>query len=351
MAKKSKEVSLVTGACGFIGSHIVETLAAAGHEVIAADMEAAWKTDSVPQARYPSLIRKLAARCETIDLARPETLKVLPAEVDYVFHVASLFSYSATWDALYRVNVEGARALLARYSRSPRLKRWLQIGAGGVYGLPSERQNRTFTEDMAPNPTNDYLRSKWEQEFTIMEAGKRGEIKWTIVRPTTVYGPRGGYGSRKLLLGMDGMAVVAAPGNFRGHIPFIHVEDLAQACLYLAQHPEAENQVFNLSDDTDMTNLEYMETMARLLQRPFVKLPPVPAKKLIDGLMPLLKFQHRFCRDVLKKQSPIEPDMIAYFPEDFRYSNEKLKKTGFTFRYPDARMAFPSTLQWYRDNG
>lgn len=351
MGKKSKPRSLVTGACGFIGSHMVEQLQKGGHEVVAADHPAAWARDSVVDARYPGLVKRHAAETVSIDLAVPLTLGAVPTDVDFVFHVASLFNYSAPLDKLRRVNVDGTRALAERLLPSGRIKRWVQVGAGGVYGLPSVRRVPTFTEDLDPQPVNDYLLSKWEQESVVMELGRTKGLRWTIIRPTTVYGPRGGYGARHLFMGMVRAPIIVAPSNFSGHTPFVHVEDVTRAAIHLASLPEAENEVFNVTDDTDMTTVEYAETMARLLGKPFVKLPAVPMAAILKLLGPLLKLQTWLARDVLKKQPPLEPDVMAYFTEDFHFSNEKLKLTGFRFRYPDARLGFKDTLEWYLTEG
>lgn len=351
-AKKSpaRKRSLVTGACGFIGSHMVEVLNEAGHDIIAADLPSAWATDSLEAAMYPELVRSMAAETHSIDLADPGSLDVLPTDVDYVFHVASIFSYTTPLEVMQKVNVEGTRRLAERYMGSKKLKRWVQWGAGGVYGLPSNRDVEVFTEELAPEPGNNYLRSKWEQEFLVMELGRTKKLPYTIIRPTTVYGPRGGYGSRQLFLGVKDSPVVAIPGNLNGHIPYVHVRDVARAALHLAGHRGAKNEVYNLNDDTDMTTVEYMRALAKMYGKPFVKLPPVPLKQILSLLSPVLNAQFHLTRDVLKVKPLLEPDMLAYVTEDFKYSNDKLKGTGFQFAYPDARQAFPETLRWYLDH-
>jgi len=351
MAKKKRAPrSLVTGSCGFIGSHIVEVLAEAGHEIIAADHPSAWVEDSYKAAKYPGLVKRLARETYTIDLGEPSTLDILPTDVDYVFHVASLFNYTASWEALYRVNVEGTRALYERLKGNRLLKRWLHVGAGGVYGLPSQRKLPAFTEDVAPLPANNYLRSKWEQEFFIMEMGRLEKLPYTIIRPTSVYGPRGGYGARQMLTAFDGGPVVAIPANFNGHAPFIHVHDLARAALFLARSGKAKNEVFNVSDDSDMTSIDFAQAMAKLINKPFVKLPPVPLNRILGVLRPLLELQLTLARTVFNTTAPIEPDILEYLTEDFIFSNAKLKSTGFQFKYPDARLAFRETYEWYQSH-
>ena len=351
-AKKKPPRSLVTGACGFIGSHVVEQLRAAGHHVIAADHPSGWEKDDVVAGRYPTLVRGWADQQIEFDLTDPRSVDTLPGDLDYVFHLAAIFSYSATIEALRRVNVEGTRNLVEHVLKtSPKLKRWMQWGAGGVYGATSDRQVPTFDEDLAPQPGNNYLRSKWEQEFMIMDYGKQGLLEYTIMRPTTVYGPRGGYGARQMFMAPIDMPVVAIPSNFSGRIPFIHVEDVAGASIHLADCKAAVNEVYNLNDDTIMTNVEFMQALARILGKPFFKLPPVPYKQLITAALPVLWGIFYLTRDVLKVKPPVEPALIAYLKEDWSYANEKLHKSGYQFKYPDARMAFESTLRWYQTEG
>jgi nucleoside-diphosphate-sugar epimerase len=349
MGKTEKAIrSLVTGSCGFIGSHVVEVLAENGHEVVAADHPSAWVgEDNVKAAKYPGLVRNLARETYSIDLGDPGTLDALPKDFDYVFHVASVFNYTATYDLLHRVNVRGTEALVDRLGGSKRLKRWLQVGAGGVYGLPSQRKVAEFTEDLAPLPGNNYLRSKWEQEYFIMEKGRLEGLPYSIIRPTTVYGPRGGYGARQLFMSLIGGPVVALPANINGHAPFIHVRDVARAALFLAQSNVARNEVYNVTDSSDMTTVDYAEALAKLVNKPFVILPPVPLKPLLKALDPVLRLQLDLFRRFGKGTAPVEPDLLAYMTEDFRFSNAKLVATGFQFEYPDARMAFQDTLNWY----
>ncbi|MBM4372203.1 MAG: NAD(P)-dependent oxidoreductase [Deltaproteobacteria bacterium] len=348
----SRPRSLVTGACGFIGSHVVEKLREAGHYVIASDHPSGWQKDDLVTGRYPTLVRGWADEVHEFDLTDPGSVDTLPGNLDYVFHLAAIFSYSATLESLRRVNVEGTRNLLEHALKtSPSLKRWVQWGAGGVYGAPSERKVPVFSEDLAPQPGNDYLRSKWEQEFLVMDYGKRGLLEYTIVRPTTVFGPRGGYGARQMFAAPIGMPVVVIPANFTGRIPFIHVEDVALAAIYLAGCGDAANEVFNLNDDTIMNNVEFMKALARILGKPFFRLPPVPYRQLISGALPVLWGVFHLTRDVLKVKPPLEPAIISYLKEDWSYSNEKLHRVGYRFKYPDARLAFESTLRWYQTEG
>lgn len=343
--------SLVTGACGFMGSHMVELLHQAGHEVIATDLQSCWGEDDRKRGRFPSVVRELGVEFRPSDMRSPRTLAPLVEGLDYVFHIASIFSYSVPWEALYQVNVAGTRHLLdLLVERTPDLKRLVLWGAGGVYGLPSHRPG-PFTEDLPPAPTNDYLRSKWFQEHLVMEYGRKHGLPYAIMRPTTVYGPRCVYGAGQLFMGPAQMKLVAAPRNFTAHIPFVHVRDVVGAALHLAQSDAARGEVFNLNDDTLMDNVEFFRYVAEVTNRPFLALPPVPVRFVKTTLTAVANVM-RFASDhVIKFAPPLEAGPIQYFGEDFRYSNDKLKGTGYRFVYPDARKGIRETLEWYRDQG
>ena len=350
MATDDSPVSLVTGACGFIGTHMVEVLSGAGHRVRATDLEAATREDDRVLGRFPSVVRNLKdVELTPSDMTRPETLAPLVSGVDYVFHIASIFSYSAPAEALNRVNVLATRQLLDLLLREKKLKRIVVWGAGGVYGIPGP-EDLPLREDLAPSPPNNYLRSKWRQEFTTMEYGRRHGLPYTIIRPTTVYGPRAVYGSGQLLLGTARQDPVLAPANFDGRVPFVHVRDVCRAALYLAEHEAGKGEVFNVSDDSTISSIDVLRFIAEITGHRFVMLPPVP----IEALRPLLRLVARgvvWLSQLTGTQPPLEPDVVEYLGRDFVFSNEKLKATGFRFLYPDARDGIRDTIRWYRENG
>jgi dihydroflavonol-4-reductase len=346
----SKPLSLVTGACGFMGGHMAEVLHEAGHRIRATDLADAGEKDDKKTGRFPSILKKVGAEFIPSDMTRPETLAPLVEGVDYVFHIASVFNYTATWDLLHRVNVLGCRALVDLAAAQKSLKRFVLWGAGGVYGVP-EPWMLPFTEDLAPNPPNNYQRSKWMQEYYVMEKGRTAGLPYSIMRPTSVYGPRCVYGTGPMFMQAAQMKTVAAPANFTTHLPFVHVIDVCKAALYLAENEGAKNEIFNLNDDSQMTQLEFMEFMAEINGHKFVKLPPIPVEPLKMVLVPLAAQITKLWRKFGSGPSPLEPDILSMLGKDFTYSNEKLKKIGYRFAYPDAHDGIRDTIRWYRDEG
>jgi len=333
-----------------MGSHMVELLAAAGHEVVATDAPRAWIAGDRRSGRYPGVVRALGVRCIEADVTRPESLDGLPADLDFVFHIAGVFSYSAPWSLLRAVNVDGTRALVDRVLRdSPGLRRMVVWGAGGVYGLPGPDE-QPVDEKSPPAPPNDYLRSKWFEEHLVMRAGEEKGLPWTIIRPTTVYGPRAVYGGGQLLMGPASMPVAAVPRNLAGRIPFVHVRDVCGAALHLAGVDAARGEAYNVSDDSRLTGVEFMRLVAETTGRRFVELPAVPVETLRRVLAAVADaLQAAAAR--LHFPSPLEKPTVEYLGRDLVFANDKLKSTGYRFEYPDAREGIRETLEWYRKEG
>jgi nucleoside-diphosphate-sugar epimerase len=153
----------LTGASGFLGTHLRQALRDAGHDVRALHRRPADDEPGVAVVRG--------------DLRDADALARLVDGVDAVVHAAALVR-SADAGALHHANVDGTRALLAASADVPR---FLQISTAGVYGRPGGR----VTEGSRIDPPNAYERSKLAADLEVEQV--RAE-RATIVRPTNVIG-------------------------------------------------------------------------------------------------------------------------------------------------------------------
>jgi nucleoside-diphosphate-sugar epimerase len=108
--------------------------------------------------------------------------------------------------------------------------------------------------------------------------------------------------------------------------------------------------VYNVNDDSQMTQIDLMRYMAQLTGHLFFKLPPIPVEPIKKVAEPLLRTVQKLAQN-FKIKLPVEADTIAYLNMDFTVNNEKLKSTGYKFIYPDARHGLRDTVQWYRNEG
>ncbi len=342
------KLCLVTGACGFLGTHMAEVLREAGHTVLATDLAQAYEQDD--RGRYPSVLKKLGIPFVPADLTT--AVRREPFEgIEYVFHIAGIFSYSAPWDLLHRVNVVGTRNLLEVLGTVGSLKKIVVWGAGGIYRLPKGPEDLPLTEDSPIEPASNYLKTKWEEEELVARFGLERKVRWSSVRPTTVYGPRSVYGGGQMFLDLMRMRKVVVPRNFTYKIPTVHVRDVCRAALFLAEHPETDGEAYNLNDDSQTSTVDFLRMVAEQAGRPFQLLPPFPLRIFKANLYLIAALGRLRKRWFGGKPPKFERDSLRYFGKDFVYSNEKLKKTGFRFDYPDFKVGLKETVAWYKAAG
>lgn len=342
-------IALVTGACGFMGTHMVEVLHEAGFKIRATDLPSAYDHDDLKTGRFPGVLKKYGVEFFPADLTKPETLGGLVDGVEYVFHIAAIFSYSAPLDVLMRVNVEGTRNLLQLLKASPLFKKIVLWAAGGVYQFPRGPEDLPITESTPIDPQNNYLKSKWAQECLVRDFCTENKMRFSAIRPTTVYGPRAIYGGGQMFLDPLRMKKIMVPRNFNFRIPTIHVRDVCRSALFLSQHPETDGEVYNINDNSRTTTVEFMEMMAKNTGKKFSKVLPVPLG-FLRGVLSLAAALGKQRRKLFGGPPPkFEKDMIKYFGIDFVCANEKIKKAGFQFEYPEFSEGLKATIPWYRE--
>lgn len=343
-----RPVSLVTGASGFIGSHMLEVLREAGHQIRATDLPGSLAATPAP-GRYPDLVRSLAAEIVPADLCH-DGLAELVKGVDYVFHIAGLFKYSAPPQLLEAINVGGSiRLLEALQLHNPGLRRFVLWGAGGAYGKPNP-DLLPMHEDTHPKlPQTAYLQSKWRQEQAVGEFCEANGLSYATLRPTTVYGPRGVYGGGSLMV-QAAVPKPKLPRNFTFRIPFVHARDVARAALHVATHPKAHGQAFNLVDDTPYRTVDFFRMMAERQGRTLTLLPPIPIALLRWGMKAAALVMEPLAKRS-GKTPLLERDLATLFGWDFWMSNDKLHQLGFEFEYPDVAKGVPETLDWLKEAG
>ncbi|MCX7038940.1 MAG: NAD(P)-dependent oxidoreductase, partial [Spirochaetes bacterium] len=166
----------VTGATGFIGSHLCESFIARGHEVTCL-------------VRNPGKLRWIAGlpvRLVPGDLESPEALKDFVARQDIVVHAAGL-TKARTLEEYLHANVGGTERLLqAIRAHDPRISRFFYFSSQAAMGPSSA--NAPLTEDGAQNPVSLYGRSKSLAEKSMQNF--RDALPMTVIRPPAVYGPR-----------------------------------------------------------------------------------------------------------------------------------------------------------------
>lgn len=239
---------LVTGATGFLGRRLVETLVARGWEVRALHRD--------PRAS-PGLAA-LGAEPARGDLGDPPSLRRAAAGVEVVLHAAALFAMWAPREAFWRANVEGTRHLLAA-AREAGARRLVKVGAAAVVMGP-RRPMRGVTED-APltfPAWAPYIASKAEAQRLVQDADEPGGLRTALVVPPLIWGAG--------MPMLDGLAADVAAGRFawpgggRALMSTAHVDNVAHATVLAAERALGGRAYF-VTDGEDRPLREVMTTL------------------------------------------------------------------------------------------
>lgn len=319
-------ISLVTGAAGFMGSHMVEYLVQKGIRV---------RATSRPR-KDTSFFDRLGVEYVGADLTKPESLPALfQGEVDRVFHLGAICNFSTPYEKLQPTNVAGVKSL-SHLALEKGVKRFVHVTSTSVYG---RYRGRPFDEEDPREPCNDYGQSKKNGEDVIFERVKEG-LPAVIARPCVVYGPRCNDGAGKVFSRPS--SIGAIPGNGRQRLSNIRAEDTAAALLHLSLLDEARGEAYNLAEDTNPTLEEALVLAAKTygIRPPTLHLPlsVVRIAARIGG----------FFAGLAGKIPDLEYDATEFLYDDYIVDNTKLKNTGFKLQYPDFTESMQQMQTWYQ---
>jgi UDP-glucose 4-epimerase len=180
--------ALVTGAAGFLGSHLSERLLADGARVTGVDCFTDYYDPSIKRRHVAAALADERFTLLELDLGRDD-LAALP-DVDVVFHQAAQAGVRASWGAEFagyaHHNVLATQRLLERYRDAP-LERFVYASSSSVYG---DAEQFPTGEDMLPRPFSPYGVTKLAAEHLTLLYGRNFGLPVTALRYFTVYGPR-----------------------------------------------------------------------------------------------------------------------------------------------------------------
>lgn len=321
---------LVTGATGFIGSHLVEALQAQGHQVVCL----------VRQSSSRSFLPDQGVQYVVGSLGDPASLAAAVAGVERVYHLAGATKALRPADFL-RANATATQNLLDACVRSAqRLNRFLLVSSLSAAG-PSAN-GRPCVEDDPPRPVSWYGKSKLAAENIANSYGDRLPV--TVVRPPAVYGPR----DRDILhyFKQVKMGVALKLGSGERELSIIHVTDLVNGILRAGEAVIAVGALYFLTHDKPESWTTIGQAIADALAKHPLKVT-VP-----EFIAPVVAGAGELIAQIRRKPALLGKDKIGEMREKSWVCSSKkaADELGFQAAIP-FRDGIAMTAIWYRANG
>lgn len=257
---------LVTGAAGFLGSHLTDALLAKGYEVVGVDNLSHGSAGNLVQAS-----RSAAFTFHTIDVRNLDALREAAKNVDTIVHLAAfkIPRYGGTLDTLL-VNSEGtlnALKLAAELSA-----RFVITSTSDVYGKNPHLPFSEEHDSVLGPPTVArwaYAASKLFDEHLVLAAAGEWGLNATIVRIFGSYGPRQNLswwgGPQSVFIGafLQGQTIPIHGDGLQTR-SFTYVEDTVRGILMATEASHVSGEIINLGSNREITILELAKTIHHL---------------------------------------------------------------------------------------
>ena len=324
---------LVTGASGFVGSHLVQEAKERGFEVHAA----------VRKSSDITAIQDYVAKFVYVDQGNYEHVsKLLNDECyDYIIHAAAL-TKAKTSAELHTVNVGNTYNILkAAFSLQKPPERIVFVSSLAAIGPVGYDATTDILEDNSYNPVTAYGRSKRDAELMIKE--KFADKQISVFRPTAVYGPR----EKDLFILFDTLNKGLDPyiGRSPQKLSFVYVKDLVQALLLGCTKDQSGLQFYNISDGNVYSRYAMADIFKEVFNKKTFRIHiPFFVVALVAKISALIYKN-------LKNTPTIYPERLGELTASNWACNisKSIEILGYTPKF-DLKKGLTESLLWYKQN-
>ena len=296
---------VVTGADGFIGRHLCARLEMMGIDVLRITHRAGGGNRLV------------------VDLGSESVPSLADSRPDAVFHLAGRvhrFDAGTEADQMHQaITVGGTNRLLAA-SVDAHARSFVFFSSCAVMPVGLEQ---ALDESTEPRPTTPYGRAKLQAEDEVLKKNGAGSLRTACLRLPTVYGV-GHKGQLARMIRAIEQGVFPPIPELGGARSFIHVDDVVDAAILVADGPQASGKVYIAAEDSAYTSREIYEiVMASLHRTP-------PAWRVPRSLLAAAARLGDFGEKMTNRQLPFDSDMLRKLSESARFSAGRIKtELGF----------------------
>lgn len=262
-------MSLVTGAAGFIGSHLCERLLREGHGVVGLDAFCDYYPRRLKEKNLAPCLVHPQFRFLELDLIRADLAPIV-READQIFHQAGQPGVRPSWgkdfDVYVDCNIRATQRLLEAAKGSSRLRRFVFASSSSVYG---DTRDLPVREASLPQPFSPYGVTKLAAEHLCGLYHANHGVPTVALRYFTVYGPRQrpDMGFNKFIQAALQDRPIVVYGDGEQTRDFTYVADVVEA-NWLALQGAAAGKIFNIGGGSSCSLNQVLGTLEEILGRP-----------------------------------------------------------------------------------
>ena len=246
--KKNYKI-LVTGAAGFLGSHLSEKLAELGHNIIGIDNMIGGYEDNVPKN----------IKFYNMDCCDFKRIKEIMKNIDVVFHCAATAHEGLSVFSPYEITKNNYLASVSIFSAAvnEKVKRIIFCSSMARYG----GQQSPFIETMKPTPVDPYAISKVASEAVLKNLCELNNIEWVIAVPHNIIGPRQKYDDpfrNVVSIMINRMLQGKAPiiyGDGKQTRCFSYIDDCLSCLIPMLDQENLNKQIINIGPDEEFVTI------------------------------------------------------------------------------------------------
>ncbi|OGC96001.1 MAG: hypothetical protein A2W25_09680 [candidate division Zixibacteria bacterium RBG_16_53_22] len=321
--------ALVTGANGFVGSHICEALIDAGFSVRALVRKTSDLTN----------LKAIPVNLVYGDLVDLASLGDAVGGVDAIINNAGL-TKSIRPEEFHKVNVLGTENMLrVALEHNRAIKRFVQMSSTAACG-PSQSKS-VITEDHPPAPLTHYGRSKLEAERTVLSY--RDRLPVVILRPSAVYGPR----DKEMLRFFKSVKLGVKPafGCSQNYINFTFVRDLARSAVSAIRSEIKSGSVYFIAEKRPYSYSEAGDIIADILD---VRAHTLYMPEAIIGLAGLVS---QGVARMRRKPSIFTREKAIEIAQKYWLFDTSRAERDLNFAGTDFAIGAAETIAWYKERG
>jgi len=324
---------LVTGATGFIGSHLAEKLLENEKKI------KVLARDKNNLGSIEDFDKKVRNKIEIIegDLLNKDSLVKALRGVNKVFHLAAIARpMNVPRQLNFDINVKGTQNLLEACKEN-KVKKFVHVSTMSVFGF--SRDKKSLNENSPKLPVSDYGESKKQGEELVLKFCKKNKINTVIIRPPMVFGPRDFQFLKLFRLINTGFFPLLRKGEAK--IEFCYVENLVNGII-LADKKGKNLEAYNFTDGKTYRIKEVFGEIAK-----------AENKKLFPFSIPVwvVKISGLGMEKVYSlfgKKAPFNSGTSEWMSNDNIIDINKAKKELGYKRIIPLEKSIPKTVKWYR---